>query len=326
MKRLVVWSSLVWLATGCASFTGASAGRSEFSSPLLNAAAPAPYRREGWQAEQESDTDKVAKARAALEGASRPARPAAPARAAEAAPAATPRAERGERVKPTRPASEVAKPAAAPARQQAERPAPSRPAPARPEAAPAKPSSSASNASAGPADVKPTRGSGSYTPEFAAGYVVAVYAANDVTLGSAAAGSIADLYRKAQQTGTIYHSSRPAVGDLIFFHNTFDRNADGRQNDWYSHVGIVESVDEQGTIALLSYLGGKVGRTYMNLESPALAERAGKTLNTRMKAESTGSEFLAGKLFAGFASLLGNRTEVVVLDEWQPKPADVASK
>ena len=317
MKRLVVWSSLVWLATGCASFTGASAGRSEFSSPLLNAAAPAPYQREGWQAEQESDSDKVSKAQAALEGASRPARPPAP------APAAAPRSDRGERVKPTRPASEVTKPAAAPSRPQAERPAPSRPAPARPQAAPANP---AGSASAGPADVKPTRGSGSYTPEFAAGYVVAVYAANEVTLGNAAAGSIADLYRKAQQTGTIYHSSRPAVGDLVFFHNTFDRNADGRQNDWYSHVGIVESVDEQGTIALLSYLGGKVGRTYMNLESPALAERAGKPLNTRMKAESTGSEFLAGKLFAGFASLLGNRTEVVVLDEWQPKPADVASR
>ena len=320
MKRLVVWSSLVWLATGCASFSGASAGRSEFGSPLLNAAAPAPYQREGWQAERESDSDKVSKAQAALEGSSHPARPAAP------APTAAPRSDRGERVKPTRPASEVTKAAAAPARPQAERPAPARPAPARPEAAPAKPASSASNASAGPADVKPTRGSGSYTPEFAAGYVVAVYAANEVPLGHAAAGSIADLYRKAQQTGTIYHSSRPAVGDLIFFHNTFDRNADGRQNDWYSHVGIVESVDEQGTIALLSYLGGKVGRTYMNLESPALAERAGKPLNTRMKAESSGSEFLAGKLFAGFASLLGNRTEVVVLDEWQPKPADVASR
>lgn len=320
MKKLVVWSSLVWLATGCASFTGASAGRSEFSSPLLNAAAPAPYLREGWQAERQSDADKVAKAQAALEGSSRPSRPAAPVATA------APRSDRGERVKPTRSASEDAKPAAASSRAQDERPAPALPAPSRPQSAPAKSAESASNTSAGPADVKPSRGSGSYTPEFAAGYVVAVYAANEVTLGNAAAGSIADLYRKAQQTGTIYHSSRPAVGDLIFFHNTFDRNADGRQNDWYSHVGIVESVDEQGTISLLSYLGGKVGRTYMNLESPALAERSGKTLNTRMKAESTGSEFLAGKLFAGFASLLGNRTEVVVLDEWQPKPADVASR
>lgn len=317
MKQHVVWSSLLWLATGCASFSGASAGRSEFSSPLLNASAPAPYQREGWQAAQESDADKVAKAQAALEGATRPNRPASP--PDESA------APRGERVKPTRPASEMPKPAAPP-RAEAQRPAPSRPAPARPQSAPAKPASASNTASAGPDEVKPTRGSASYTPEFAAGYVVAVYAANDVTLGSAAASSIADLYRKAQQTGTIYHSSRPAVGDIVFFHNTFDRNADNRQNDWYSHVGIVESVDEQGTIALLSYLSGKVGRTYMNLESPALSERGGKTFNTRMKAESTGADFLAGKLFAGFASLLGNRTEVVVLDEWQPKAADVASR
>lgn len=312
MKQLVVWSSLLWLATGCASFSGASSGRSEFGSPLLNAAAPAPYQREGWQAELESDAEKVAKAQAALEGASRPSRPAVtPDEAA---------APRGERVKPTRPASEVPKPAA-PARDTSQRPAPTRP-----QSAPVKAASAPNTAGVGPDEVRPTRGTGSYTPEFAAGYVVAVYAANDVALGSAAASSIADLYRKAQETGTIYHSSRPAVGDLVFFHNTFDRNADNRQNDWYSHVGIVESVDGQGTIALLSYLGGKVGRTFMNLESPALAERSGKTLNTRMKAESSGSDFLAGKLFAGFASLLGNRTEVVVLDVWQPKPADVASR
>lgn len=308
MRKIVLWSSLVWLASGCASFAGTSAVRPEFSAPLLNAQGPATYAREGWDAQTPSESDKIADAQAALEGRERPARPA-PVASAPAAP----------RVKPTRPAGEAPRPAAAPARAEAPKPAPARPAPSRPAPAPA----SGSN---GPAEVKPARGSSSYTPEFAAGYVVAVYAANDVTLGNAAAGSIADLYRKAQQTGTIYHSSRPAVGDLVFFHNTFDRNADGRQNDWYSHVGIVESVDEQGTISLLSYLGGKVGRTYMNLESPAVGDRNGKTLNTRMKAESQGTEFLAGKLFAGFASLLGNRTEVVVLDDWQPKPADVAAR
>ena len=307
MRKIALWSSLVWLATGCASFSGTSSVRSEFSSPLLNAQAPASYQREGWDAETPSESDKIAEAQAALNGTSAP------------SPAAAPKA--GPRVKPTRRGGAAPAHAAAPARAEAPKPAPARPAPSRPAAVPA-PSSAAS----GPAEVKPTRGSSSYTPEYAAGYVVAVYAANDVPLGNAAAGSIADLYRKAQQTGTIYHSSRPAVGDLVFFHNTFDRNADGRQNDWYSHVGIVESVDEQGTISLLSYLGGKVGRTYMNLESPAVGDRSGKTLNTRMKADSTGSEFLAGKLFAGFASLLGNRTEVVVLDEWQPKASDVATR
>ena len=241
----------------------------------------------------------------------------------------------GAYVRTGEPPSEVASSA------EVARPAPARSAPAsrphagtRPAPSPAQsaragtsqPSSSRHAAPpAGPAAARPGRSGLQFAPEDAAGYVAAVYTANEVALSETERHSIPDLYRKAQAAGTVYHSSRPAVGDMVFFHNTFDRNGDHRANDWYTHIGLVESVDQDGTITVLSYVGRRVSRIYLNLDAPAVAERDGKTLNTQLRAQSERdpayTEYLAGKLFAGFGSLLGNKTEVVVIDDWQPTPA-----
>jgi surface antigen len=180
---------------------------------------------------------------------------------------------------------------------------------------------------------EPSRSSGpspAANPESSCEYVAAVYAANEVDVGPEAKHSIAELFRRAQDQGQVYHTSRPAVGDLAFFHNTFDRNRDGRNNDWYTHVALVESVAADGTITLLSYLGGKVDRSFMNLEAPTLASREGSVVNSRLRRESDRdpayTEYLAGKLFAGFGSLLGNRSEVIVLDDWKPSTSQSASR
>jgi len=170
---------------------------------------------------------------------------------------------------------------------------------------------------------------GTWQPELAAEYVRAVYALNETDVGPND-GSIVDIYRHCQSEGTVYHSTRPAVGDLVFFHNTWDRNDDGRNNDWYTHVGLVESVDEAGTIGVLGYVDGRVARVWMNLDHPETDTRDGGELNTRLRARTSGdpewTQYLAGELFAGFGSLLGNRTEVMVIDDWQPGSTTVASR
>lgn len=162
-----------------------------------------------------------------------------------------------------------------------------------------------------------------YSPDQAASFVQAVYKANgvQVELGD---DPVADLYADVKRRGTLYHATRPAVGDVAFFHNTFDRNGDGRNNDWYTHAGLVESVDEDGTITILSYLDGKVGEVVINLENPKLDadERTGKVWNTPLrptrKDEPAFTQHLGGQLFAGFGNLLGDRPEFVVIDNWQP--------
>ncbi len=167
-----------------------------------------------------------------------------------------------------------------------------------------------------------------YDPALAAAYVRAVYAANDTSVGRPD-GSVADIYEFAREEGQIYHST-PAIGDLVFFHNTFDADGNGRENDWFTHAGIVEDVARDGTIAVLSYVDGRVARTYMNLSSPHAETEGDRTINTVMRPrtphDTAFTVHLAGQLFSGFASLLGNRAEVVVLDVWQPPGDAVAAR
>jgi len=164
-----------------------------------------------------------------------------------------------------------------------------------------------------------------YNPIAAAAYVTVLYQANETatTGDSSESPSIVDIYRYTQHAGTIYHAAQPAVGDLVFFHNTFDRNGDGRNNDWYTHIGVVESVDNDGDIFVLSYLDGQVSRTHLNLESPnESTDENGNVLNTVMRRRSENdapyTQYLASELCAGFGSLLGERTEFLVIDNWQP--------
>ena len=163
-----------------------------------------------------------------------------------------------------------------------------------------------------------------YNPRHSSAYIRAVYAANETQTTADGGGTdIIDIYRFTQESGTVYHSTRPAVGDLVFFHNTFDRNGDGRANDWYTHVGLVEAVDEQGNIDILSYMDERVSRTHLNLEQPNQARSdEGDVINTsmrqRMDSDPAYTQYLSSELFAGFANLLGDRTEFLVVDNWQP--------
>jgi|SRR5690625_100553 len=172
------------------------------------------------------------------------------------------------------------------------------------------------------ADAVRTRNADGYTPQFALQYVLDTYAANGVSFQNADKLSIVDLYRSIQKQGTIYHTKKPVVGDLVFFHNTYDANGDRRNNDWYVHVGVIESVDRDATIVVLSYRDGHVVRDRMNLTQPHDERVNGQTINTqlrpRQKSDPPYTQYLAGQLFAGFGSILGDVEQVRVLDGWTP--------
>jgi hypothetical protein len=153
----------------------------------------------------------------------------------------------------------------------------------------------------------------------------AIYEANGVKLGRLEGDdAVATLFAEAKKQGQIYHATRPAVGDLVFFHNTYDRNGDNRNNDWYTHVGLVEGVDKDGTIYVLSWFDGQIQTFPINLEHPKLAreERSNKIWNLQLRTpgddDPQHTQYLGGELFAGFAGLLGNRQEIVVIDSWAP--------
>jgi hypothetical protein len=93
-------------------------------------------------------------------------------------------------------------------------------------------------------------------------------------------------------------TSRPRPGDLAFFHDTYDRNRDGRVNDPYSHVAIVEQVE--GDQLTLVHRGGKgIARIRMDVRRPSDRER-NSILRVRRRDDRPGTRYLAGELSAGF--------------------------
>lgn len=166
------------------------------------------------------------------------------------------------------------------------------------------------------------RNADGYTPRHAVSYVAHTYALNGVEFENADRLRIVDLYRSVQKAGTIYHSKKPVAGDLVFFHNTYDANGDRRNNDWYVHVGVIETVDKDGTITFLSYRDKQVKRDRMNLHHPHEETLDGATINSSLRTAQKGdpayTQYLAGELFAGFGAVLGDVDQVMVVDTWSP--------
>jgi hypothetical protein len=181
---------------------------------------------------------------------------------------------------------------------------------------------SAGSGSGTTASASPARDGGlAWDPVLAAAYVRDTYDLNGAPFGPDAQ-SLVDLYRHAVRSGVLYHSEYPAAGDVVFFSNTWDRNGDGRDNDYYTHAGIVEDVTDDGTISILSWVDGAVQRTYMNLVEGQAHRRDDRVLNTPLRPR-TGDEgsaaWLSSHLFAGFAAFLSEEVETVeLMGRWEP--------
>ena len=180
----------------------------------------------------------------------------------------------------------------------------------------AKPEVAKAQAVAPKHDVRPDM---SQTIPFSLAYILDVYKVNGVDLAAkTSARSTAELYQYAFKQKSVYHTSRPAIGDLAFFHNTADRNRDGRWNDWHSLIGIVESIDDQDTITILVFTS-QLERIKLNLKYPELHKsKKGDILNSQLRPNEGSQVGTSAKLFAGFANLPGDVPSVTVIDNWNP--------
>jgi hypothetical protein len=100
----------------------------------------------------------------------------------------------------------------------------------------------------------------------------------------------------------------PRPGDIVYFHDTHDRNKNRKFDDPFTHVGLVESVDGHGTVTFLHAAGHIVKREKMNLRHPHRGrDDAGNILNhslrVRKRWEKKGDPHLAAELFAGYGRL-----------------------
>jgi cell wall-associated NlpC family hydrolase len=127
-------------------------------------------------------------------------------------------------------------------------------------------------------------------------------------------GGVDLLYKILEAQDVLHTSYLPAVGDVIFWDNTYDRNGDGIiGNDLNTHVGIVVKVDKDGTIHYLhenQFTGIVIER--MNLYQPDVHRDpvTGKLLNSPMYSGSyqgnpnNPDKWLAGDLWKQFGGIL----------------------
>ncbi len=168
-------------------------------------------------------------------------------------------------------------------------------------------------------------------PDDCSGLVEGIYASVGMSLQGAAHrgdNGVTGLYRYAQVRGRIFARGAPAPGDLVFFRDTYDQNRDGVLDDGLTHVALVESVSEDGTVAIIHRVRRGVMRYRMNLGHPEMHTdpHSGHVLNDYLRG-SMGTErpVLTAQLFVAFASLLpadARKAQRPPLPVLAPQPAD----
>jgi hypothetical protein len=120
------------------------------------------------------------------------------------------------------------------------------------------------------------------------------------------AGVPVSLAPARSRSESLYRASRrvsdPRPGDLAFFHDTYDRDRDGRANDPFTHVALVEAVD--GSRVLLLHRSSRgIERVRMDLARPGDREANDPVRHLR-RGEPRTLRVLAGELFAGYGAVL----------------------
>jgi hypothetical protein len=121
-----------------------------------------------------------------------------------------------------------------------------------------------------------------------------------------AGNGVTRIFKSLESAGLLYDSNYPILGDLVFWDNTYDANGDGVWNDALSHIGMVVSTAEDGTVSYVHHHARRgIVIEYMNLREPAVQQReswgAVRTLNSPMRLSESGvphpALWLSGQLY-----------------------------
>jgi probable lipoprotein NlpC len=160
----------------------------------------------------------------------------------------------------------------------------------------------------------PFRSQGQRFASDCSGYVEAIYAAEGVLLRDLMArvapeepGGVKAAWYAARAHGRVFGPPEwPAPGDLVFWNDTYDRNRNGRADDRFTHLGIVEYVQD-GTVYFLHRGGRGVARGVMTPDRPyETTDADGRALNSPLRAIThpvQDGSGLAGALLAGYGRI-----------------------
>jgi peptidoglycan DL-endopeptidase CwlO len=145
-----------------------------------------------------------------------------------------------------------------------------------------------------------------------AGFVEALFARVGVNLLAEARpgdGGVLAFARYVKRHGRWHTRKQPAAGDLVFFHNSYDRNRDGKLDDLFTHVGIVDEVRADGTSQIIHSTNHGIVREPMNLLRPhEIRDEHGQFINASLRRklprEPAHTPHLMSELFAGFGTVV----------------------
>jgi hypothetical protein len=155
-----------------------------------------------------------------------------------------------------------------------------------------------------------------------AGVVRAVYLEHGIDLYRASedvsATGVRLIYNHVHRHGVLHRGPDVRPGDLVFFDNTWDFNGDGKANDPLTHIGIVEELEQDGTMVFISRVASAIERYRMNLEHPHIHKAPdGHVLNDYIRrkrpTDPADTARLTGELFASYGNLLS---------PWKGPPGD----
>jgi hypothetical protein len=151
-------------------------------------------------------------------------------------------------------------------------------------------------------------------PADCSGFVQAVYAAEGIPLrrlmvlsAPRESSGAAAVHQAVRDFGVAFGGGGewPRPGDLVFWHDTYDRDRDGRSDDRFTHIGIVEYV-AGGTVVFLHRGSRAVVRGAMTPSRPGEVSEGDRLLNSTLRAKARarpGDRLLAGELFAGYGRI-----------------------
>lgn len=121
-------------------------------------------------------------------------------------------------------------------------------------------------------------------------------------------GDVRTLFAKMKEQGWVHRRKVPKPGDIVFFDHTYDKDRNGRQDDPLSHIAIVISVDDDGTVNMVHRGSKGIRPLTMNLHQPGQRNAAdGKVLNSWLGQPGYAREGkrLSGELWRAFATPQG---------------------
>ena len=106
---------------------------------------------------------------------------------------------------------------------------------------------------------------------------------------------------KLYESKNLISFNDPKVGDLVFFNNTTRSTKNNKKAKIVTHVGIVSSVEKDGTVGFTHNSRGKNSVDFMNLKNKNTRKKGNKELNSYVvSCKNNNTSCLASNRFAGY--------------------------